>query len=42
MQNKRKLRNDFIKIVRDVEKDFPELDLKIRVNRERVTFLNSP
>lgn len=42
MQNKRKVRDDFIKIVKDVKKDFPELDLKIRVNKEKVTFLNSP
>ncbi|WP_100933921.1 virulence factor [Candidatus Chlamydia corallus] len=40
--NNRQNTNDFIRIVKDVEKAFPELDIKVKINKEKVTFLNSP
>ncbi len=42
MNDKQNMTNDFIKIVKDVEKDFPELDIKMKVHKEKITFLNSP
>ncbi|ANG66612.1 hypothetical protein [Chlamydia gallinacea] len=42
MNNKQNMTHDFIQIVKDVEKNFPELDLKMRVHREKITFMNSP
>ncbi|ANH79178.1 virulence factor [Candidatus Chlamydia sanziniae] len=42
MYNEQSMKNNFIRIVKDVEKDFPELDIKMKVYKERVTFLNSP
>ncbi|SPN74182.1 hypothetical protein C10CP_0006 (plasmid) [Chlamydia serpentis] len=41
MNNKQKT-NDFIRIVKDVEKAFPELDIKVKISKEKITFLNSP
>lgn len=40
--NNRQNTNDFIRIVKDVEQTFPELDIKVKINKEKVTFLNSP
>ena len=42
MNNKQNIKNDFIKIVKNVEKDFPELDIKVKIQKEKVTFLHSP
>ncbi|WP_041468118.1 hypothetical protein [Chlamydia felis] len=42
MNNRQSMTNDFIKIVKDVEKDFPELDIKMKIHKEKITFLNSP
>ncbi|ACZ33589.1 conserved hypothetical protein (plasmid) [Chlamydia pneumoniae LPCoLN] len=40
--NNRQNTNDFIRIVKDVEKAFPELDIKVKIDKEKVTFLTSP
>ncbi|EPP35490.1 hypothetical protein CP10139811_1552 [Chlamydia ibidis] len=42
MRNKQNIRHDFVKIVKDVERDFPELDIKMKIEKEKVVFLNSP
>lgn len=41
MNNKQNT-NEFIRIVKDVEQAFPELDIRLKINKEKVTFLNSP
>lgn len=42
MKRKQKTTKDFLKVIKDVDKSFPELNIKLKVHKKSVTFLNSP
>lgn len=42
MKRKQKINKDFVEIIKNVDKSFPELNIKLKVHKKGVTFLNSP
>lgn len=42
MKRKPKATKDFLNVIKDVDKSFPELNIKLKVHKKSVTFLNSP
>lgn len=42
MKYNQKATKDFLNVIKDVDKSFPELNIKLRIHKKSVTFLNSP
>lgn len=42
MKGKQKTMKKFLNVIKDVDKSFPELNIKLKIHKKSVTFLNSP
>lgn len=42
MKHKQKINKDFFEVIKSVDKSFPELNIKLKIHKNGVTFLNSP